>query len=75
MIPEHRNDLLASLVHAYMASKIREAIKQEVEERLGDETNQVMKEIEHFNLMNAIDRALDNRDKEAFMQLTGELHA
>lgn len=61
-----------------MVTAMKKALQEKTqvgEENISYEANQLMKEIEHFNLMNAIDRALDERDEKAFMQLTGKLNA
>lgn len=70
-------DSLEALLYAYMMTKTLRKVSemsQEAAETFSAEVHQVMKEIEQFNLMNAINRALDNGDKEAFMKLTGELN-
>ncbi|WP_066316859.1 IDEAL domain-containing protein [Bacillus sp. FJAT-29814] len=71
-----KDDLFAALLHAAMLASAHskvEKILKESDERLSAEADQVMKEIEHFNRMNLINKALDAGDKESFMKLTGEL--
>lgn len=38
------------------------------------ETNALMAEIEAFHIQNAIDKALKNNDRVAFLQLTGGIN-
>lgn len=45
--------------------------KLSIEHRREQETNALMMEIEAFNISNAIDKALENNDRVAFLQLTG----
>lgn len=42
-----------------------------IERRREQETNALMMEIEAFHIKNAIDKALKNNDRVAFLQLTG----
>jgi uncharacterized protein YpiB (UPF0302 family) len=78
MNPGKKDVLFAAMVHAAMLASIHSQVEKLVKETkeiesFSTDTNRVMKEIEQFNLMNAINKALDERDEDAFMRLTGEL--
>lgn len=74
MNPEQKRDQMASLIYSYLALKGVIGSSSIIKENEPSEIDQLMQEIEVFNLKNAIDKALDDGDKEAFMRLTGELN-
>lgn len=67
------SDRLDALMYACKNVLSRRAERQ-IRDFISLESTQLIQEVEYFNLMNSIDLALDNRDKNAFMQLTGMLH-
>ncbi|MFF2179383.1 IDEAL domain-containing protein [Lysinibacillus sp. NPDC058147] len=54
-----------------LVSDVAEAAKELHREQREKETNDLMSEIEAFNVANAIDKALATGDREAFNKLVG----
>lgn len=54
-----------------LVSNVAEAAQELHREQREKETNDLMSEINEFHKMNAIDKALATRDREAFNKLVG----
>ncbi len=68
------DDRLDALMYAY-TNALSRRVERQIRDFISLESAQLIQEVEHFNLMNVIDIALDNHDRNAFMKLSGELHA